>query len=167
MSAWDWSAMTEAMPLAWPILLVVGIGLLVQATIIIVRNRRERKRVERIRAAVEEQSPIPADEFLEARRRLGARHEAMDVTGCYVLTNEDTGRSYVGQSTHVPDRVNAHLTGSGNGDVYADYRAGDRFSVRVIPLEGSGHARLDSLERELIAALDSYRNGYNRNRGNR
>ena len=36
---------------------------------------------------------------------------------------------------YIFDRVNAHFTGKGNGDVYADYKYGDEFIIKMISLE--------------------------------
>ena len=81
--------------------------------------------------------------------------------------NLDKKMYYVGQSVHVPSRVNAHFTGKGNGDVYADYKYGDRFEIRMVKLRGSGYNRLDDLERELIDMYHCCEKGYNRKKGNR
>lgn len=102
--------------------------------------------------------------FMESREK-GLLKE-QNGPGAYVLTNMSTGRSYVGQSVRIVDRVNAHLTGSGNGDVYADLKNGDRFSIRLISLYDTHYKDLNSLEKFLIGVHDSYRNGYNRTRGN-
>lgn len=74
---------------------------------------------------------------------------------------------YVGQSVRVLARVTQHLSGHGNGDLYADYKYGDKFMVRTISLTESGYQSLNDLERDMIAAYDAYRTGYNATRGNR
>lgn len=45
---------------------------------------------------------------------------------------------YVGQGKSVFQRVNNHFTSHGNGDVYADYKYGDEFTIKMIALENSG-----------------------------
>ena len=74
---------------------------------------------------------------------------------------------YVGQAASVLWRINQHLTGHGNGDVYADYKYGDRFVITSIRLRGSGFASLNELERHAIAAYKADSDGYNKTRGNR
>lgn len=83
------------------------------------------------------------------------------------MKNLEHGSYYVGQSINVMDRVNSHFTGSGNGDVYADYKYGTPFDVTIVPLEGSGYNTLNSLEKAYINHYDASRKGYNRNSGNR
>lgn len=65
--------------------------------------------------------------------------------GCYVLKNLTNGMVYVGQAKYVPQRVNAHFTGKGNGDVYADYRYGNPFEIRMVDVMATGYRRLDDL----------------------
>lgn len=103
-------------------------------------------------------------EFL--RYRNSGVLKAIDVPGAYVLTNMRTKKSYVGQSVNIVSRVNSHLTGSGNGSIYADHVKGDKFTVKLIPIEKTNFSRLNDLERVLIASYDSFHNGYNRTRGN-
>ena len=74
---------------------------------------------------------------------------------------------YVGQSVRVVGRVTQHLTGHGNGDVYADLKYGDAFEISVVSLTQSGYESLDALERDAIDAFNAYGRGYNRTRGNR
>lgn len=139
---------------------VVGAVLLWCAT----SGRREAARdAARIRALVGGES-LGAEEFLAARAALLARG---DFTGIYVLHNRTQDSYYVGQSTRVVGRVAAHLTGHGNGDVYADYAYGDAFEVSLVSLAGSGYESLDALERDAIRTYGAYERGYNRTRGNR
>ena len=64
------------------------------------------------------------------------------------------------------DRVNTHFTGRGNGDVYADYKYGDVFTIKMIALDRSGFSTLNELERYTISYYDAYHKGYNKTRGN-
>ncbi len=139
---------------------VVGGALLWVAT----RPRRAAARnAARVRALAGGEALL-AEEFLAARPALLANG---DFTGVYVLRNTTRGCCYVGQSTRVIGRVAAHLTGHGNGDVYADYVSGDSFEVSTVSLASSGYESLDALERDAIAAFDACEHGYNRTRGNR
>ena len=103
-------------------------------------------------------------EFLSACDRLTANG---DFTGVYVIHNTTRNLYYVGQSVRVVGRVTQHLTGHGNGDVYADLKYGDAFEISVVSLTQSGYESLDALERDAIDAFDAYGRGYNRTRGNR
>lgn len=72
-----------------------------------------------------------------------------------------------GRGKKVFQRVNNHFTGHGNGDVYADYKYGDNFTIKMIALENSGFSTLNELERNAIMAYDAYSQGYNKTRGNK
>lgn len=90
-----------------------------------------------------------------------------DFAGVYILFNHTKNMYYVGQSKRVFQRVRNHFTGHGNGDVYADYKYGDRFTIKMISLKNSGFKTLNELERNTIMTYNSYAKGYNRTRGNR
>ncbi len=89
-----------------------------------------------------------------------------DFSGIYILFNKTKNMYYVGQSKHVLQRVNQHLTAHGNGDVYADYKYGDEFTIKMIALKDSGYHSLDDLERHAINAYKAKSKGYNKNNGN-
>ena len=129
----------------------------------IYRGKKERAVREKIWGLTSEGGVSPR-EFLDACDVLRARG---DFTGVYVIHNKTRDMYYVGQSTRVVGRLTQHLTGYGNGDVYADYKYGDDFEVNVVTLRESGYDSLDALERDTIAAYDAYDKGYNRTRGNR
>ena len=58
------------------------------------------------------------------------------------------------------------FSGYGNGDVYADYKYGDSFYIRLIKLSDSGFSNIDQLERHYIDLYGAEDNGYNKNKGN-
>lgn len=87
--------------------------------------------------------------------------------GVYILFNKTKNMYYVGQAQKILDRVNNHFTGKGNGDVYADYKYGDQFTIKMISLENSGFSSLNELERNVIAKYNAFSRGYNKTRGNR
>ena len=105
--------------------------------------------------------------FLEIRNSYKGHLQDFDFMGCYVIYNKTKNLYYVGQAKHVPNRVNAHFTGKGNGDVYADYKYGDEFEIHLIDVMTTEYRRLDDLERDLIKAYGAYENGYNKTHGNR
>lgn len=98
------------------------------------------------------------------RKHISTQH---DFAGVYILYNHTKNMYYVGQGKRVFQRVNNHFTGHGNGDVYADYKYGDDFTIKMIALEHSGFNTLNELERNTIAAYNAYAKGYNKTRGNK
>ena len=110
------------------------------------------------------------EEFMKMRSaKTGQRYYALtkNYPGVYILFNKTKNKFYVGQGKQVLNRVNAHFTGHGNGDVYADYKYGDSFTIRTIKLEGSGFNNLNDLERYFIKEYNAFSLGYNKTRGNR
>ena len=89
-----------------------------------------------------------------------------DIVGVYIIHNQTKGMYYVGQAKRVFFRVNQHFTGHGNGDVYADYKYGDDFAIKIVKLSNSGYADLDRLEKDLIDRYDAFNSGYNKTSGN-
>lgn len=59
------------------------------------------------------------------------------------------------QSAKAIDRAAIQFLGRGNCDVYADYKYGDSFNVRIIPLSGSGYESLNEQKRAAIQALEA------------
>lgn len=113
------------------------------------------------------------EEFMKMRATsFGGRGRASyaltkNFAGVYILFNQSKNMHYVGQGKQVLNRVNAHFTGKGNGDVYADYKYGDSFTIKMIALENSGFDTLNELERHTIARYNAFSKGYNKTRGNR
>jgi hypothetical protein len=105
--------------------------------------------------------PVTPEEFFEIKRQ-----QMGDVVGVYIIHNVTQDMYYIGQAKRLFFRINQHFTGHGNGDVYADYKYGDEFAIRILSLADSGFQDLDLLERELIKQYDACRLGYNRTRGN-
>ena len=116
---------------------------------------------------------ITPEEFFEMRNKsFGGRGSPkyankFNFSGVYILYNCSKDMYYVGQGKQVFDRVNSHFTGKGNGDVYADYKYGDEFSIKMIALDESDFYSLNELERHTISTYDAYGTGYNKTRGNR
>ena len=122
--------------------------------------RRREQAYEQMRSLTGE--GVAAKEFLVVFDAL----RQTDFTGIYVLHNITKDMYYVGQSVRVVARVGQHLTGHGNGDVYADFKYGDEFEISTVSLADSGYDSLNDLEREAIAAYDAYNSGYNKTAGN-
>lgn len=130
------------------------------------KRRRTIKRLKRMSKGKLELTP---QEFFKMRnKRVSYKYvsSSYQFPGVYILYNRRKKKYYVGQAENVLDRINQHFTGHGNGDVYADYKYGDKFTIKTIPLKGSGYLTLDALEKDTIEAYDAFEHGYNRNRGN-
>ena len=123
------------------------------------------KRKERLKNLTNNKIEISPREFLNNLNGMYSSNN--DFTGVYILHNLNKDKYYVGQGKKVFARVKAHFTGHGNGDVYADYKYGDVFSISMISLVNSGYNSIDELEKQMIFAYDAYTKGYNRTRGNR
>lgn len=153
-------------------LMIIGYILLVICVIIfqIFKKLKISKQIDDLANNVSEMTP---EEFMKMRNAsFGGRGRpsyalTRNFAGVYILYNESKNMYYVGQGKQVLNRVNAHFTGKGNGDVYADYKYGDRFSIKMIALENSGFNSLNELERNTIARYKAFSNGYNKTRGNR
>lgn len=137
---------------------------------IIYKRKQIDEKIEGLASGVEEMTP---EEFFKMRnfsfggqgRPSYARKQ--NFAGVYILFNKTKNMYYVGQAQKILDRVNNHFTGKGNGDVYADYKYGDQFTIKMIALENSGFSSLNDLERNVIAKYNAFSKGYNKTRGNR
>ncbi len=133
------------------------------------KNAKIKRKVNNLSKTKVEMSP---SEFIALRAQTfggrGSRlHDKLNFEGVYVLFNRTKNKYYVGQGKQVLDRVNMHFTGKGNGDVYADYKYGDDFTIKIIGLKRSGYRTLNALERDAIATFDACAKGYNKTKGNR
>lgn len=123
-------------------------------------ERRESRRMSRqMRRLVNESFVVSADEFLED----ADKYE--NYVGVYVVYNKTRDMHYVGQATRTVDRLKNHLTGHGNGDVYADYKYGDEMYISVLPYDLS-YGTLNDMEADFIEYFDACANGYNKTKGN-
>ena len=155
------------------IVLFIGVFVLLIGITVLTYSLNVKQQAQR-RQEVMNHVPVSAQRFLE-EWRVGKRgsnlgYKALDQTGCYVILTNPARKAngdaewdavYVGQSVHVCSRVRQHLTGHGNGDVYADVRAGEYVEVRIVPCDRS---RMNDMERDLIEAFNAT-NSYNRTRG--
>lgn len=130
-------------------------------------------RVDDSEQALHNQKELTPAMFFQVRKRSmksfkqASTRQSFAFTGVYILRNKTQDRYYVGQGKNVLDRVNQHLTGRGNGEVYADYRNGDEWTIQLINFDDTHFNTLNELERHMIRAHDAYFNGYNKTRGNR
>ena len=166
-SGGDATQLSEALAQAEPAGARTGALLLVALVVVAVaggvakgwRGRKLERTFDRLTSGSEEMTP---EEFLARHNELLAEG---DFEGIYVLHNTTQDRYYVGQGRHVLSRLMQHFSGRGNGDVYADWKYGDSFTIRTIGLRGSGYESLNDFERDAIEHYDAYGSGYNRNRG--
>lgn len=88
------------------------------------------------------------------------------MTGIYKITNTKTNKTYIGQSTNIPQRWHAHLYEIRHGRGLAKYipdATVQDFSFEVVEL--CVPEELDERERYWIAHYDSYEDGMNRAEG--
>lgn len=153
--------------------LLVFIYAIAMLIFLLFQERKKRKIRELILGLANNTIELTPEEFMEMRnKKFGGRGKPLysnnyNFSGVYILHNESKNLYYVGQGKQVLNRVNSHFTGKGNGDVYADYKYGDTWKIKMIALENSGFSTLNELERYAIETYDSYNNGYNKTRGNR
>lgn len=94
-------------------------------------------------------------------------YKTFDQPGCYVIVTAPSPdwrtyeNVYVGQSLHVCSRVRNHLTGHGNGNVYADVRNGKPVYVKIMPCD---QRQMNAMEKNLIRAFNAT-TSYNRTAG--
>lgn len=152
------------------IILLYALLIIVICIIPIVRTINTKKKIKRLANNALEVTP---QEFFKIRNASnggrGKKHISTkhDFAGIYILYNHTKNMYYVGQGKKVFQRVNNHFTGHGNGDVYADYKYGDEFTIKMIALKNSGFNTLNELERNTIATYNAYAKGYNKTRGNK
>jgi len=149
---------------------VILLAILMVSELSIQEKRMRSKKIEGLQNGTLEMFP---QEFMTMRKDFlvgrGRRSYSLkyNFPGVYILHNVTKDKYYIGQGRKVLDRVNMHFTGHGNGDVYADYKYGDIFTIKIIALAKSGFRTLNELEKETISYYDAYRKGYNKTRGNR
>jgi excinuclease UvrABC nuclease subunit len=100
---------------------------------------------------------VPSDEFLTMH--------IPELPGVYIHHNITKNIYYVGQAKNLNRRCKKHLTGYGNGDVYADKKYGDKFESAIVLL-GDTDMSLNELERLYIKKYHASIDGYNRTEGN-
>lgn len=155
------------------IIIVLIILLIILFALLLNRYLKKRKIKKQIHLLANNEISMTPEEFFKMRNKSfgkqGRPHYALQYNyeGVYILYNSTKKMYYVGQAHKVLDRVNAHFTGKGNGDVYADYKYGDQFIIRTIELSKSGFKTLNELERQAIMTYNAYAKGYNKTRGNR
>ncbi|RHF70014.1 hypothetical protein DW661_09610 [Collinsella sp. AM24-1] len=132
----------------WLVLFLDGLLLVITAS-------KQQEKLLGIRQSLLENDPqivASAEEFMAQQKALTQQGE---ITGIFIVHNATKNLYYVGQSAKAIDRAAIQFLGRGNCDVYADYKYGDSFNVRIIPLSGSGYESLNELKRTAIQALEA------------
>ncbi|MGI6755781.1 MAG: GIY-YIG nuclease family protein [Atopobiaceae bacterium] len=142
--------------------LALAAALLLSVLYLIFKNRRSLIAHSRMRRLQRGSRTIDVGDFL---CQLDTLVHNGDFSGIYVLYNVDKDAYYVGQAHRVLARVKQHFSGHGNGDVYADWKYGDTFTLTMFDLYHSGYMSLDDFERDAIAYYGAYTHGYNKNHG--
>ncbi len=137
----------------------------------IFRLYKHLKLKKQLRDLLNSQIELSPEAFFKMRNqknlnKKGYVSSSYQIKGVYVLYNATKNMYYVGQGINIINRVNSHLNGSGNGDVYADYKYGDKFTIKLISLDSTEFKSLNELEKNLISYYNSYKYGYNKTKGN-
>lgn len=151
--------------------LILGLSLIGLVLVKTAKFRKRRRLKRKIKKLAKSQKEITPKQFFKFRNKRGKDRKYIsnkyNFSGVYILYNYDKDLYYVGQGKKIFNRINAHFTGKGNGDVYADYKYGDKFGIRMISLKESKFKTLNELERYAIQAYSAYSKGYNKTRGNK
>lgn len=140
--------------LSFPFLLF-GLFFFVDGLLLVITASKQQEKRLGIRQSLLENDPqivASAEEFMAQQKALTQQGE---ITGIFIVHNATKNLYYVGQSAKAIDRAAIQFLGRGNCDVYADYKYRDSFSVRIIPLSGSGYESLNELKRTAIQALEA------------
>lgn len=136
-------------------LIFFGMFLFLDGLLIILIASKQQETLLKLRQSLLEDDPqiaASAEEFMSQRKTLTQQGE---ITGIFIVHNATKDLYYVGQSAKAIDRAAIQFLGRGNCDVYADYKYGDSFNVRIIPFSESGYESLNELKRAAIQALEA------------
>ena len=136
-------------------LIFFGLFLFLDGLLIILIASKQQEALLKLRQSLLEDDPqivASAEEFMAQRKALIQQGE---MTGIFIVHNATKDLYYVGQSSKAIDRATIQFLGRGNCDVYADYKYGDSFNVRIIPLLESGYESLNELKRAAVQALEA------------
>lgn len=135
--------------------LLFGLFFFVDGLLLVITASKQQEKLLGLRQSLLEDDPqivASAEEFMAQRKSLTQQGE---ITGIFIVHNATKDLYYVSQSAKAIDRAAIQFLGRGNCDVYADYKYGDSFSVRIIPLSESGYESLNELKRTAIQALEA------------
>ena len=133
----------------------LGLFLFIDGLLLVSSASGQQKELMSLRQSLLEddsQFAASAEEFMSWRRALLQQGE---VTGIFIVHNATKDLYYVGQSAKAIDRAALQFLGRGNCDIYADFKYGDAFNVRIVPLSTSGYESLNELKRTAIKKLEA------------
>lgn len=133
----------------------LGLFLFIDGPLLVSTASRQQKELLDLRQSLLEDDPqitASAEEFMSQRKALIQQGE---VTGVFIVHNVTKDLYYVGQSAKAIDRTALQFLCRGNCDVYADFRYGDSFDVRIVSLSGSCFESLTELKHSVIRALEA------------
>jgi len=136
-------------------LIFFGMFLFLDGLLIILIASKQQETLFKLRQSLLEDDPqiaASAEEFMSQRKALTQQGE---ITGIFIVHNATKDLYYVGQSAKAIDRAAIQFLGRGNCNVYADYKYGDSFDVRIVPLSGGEYDNLNELRRAAIQALEA------------
>lgn len=136
-------------------LIFLELFLFIDGLLLVSTASRQQKELLNLRQSLlEDDSQIAAsaEEFMSRRKALIQQGV---VTGIFIVHNATKDLYYVGQSAKAIDRAALQFLGRGNFDVCADFKYGDAFNVRIVPLSTSGYESLNELKRTAIKALEA------------
>ena len=141
------------------VLIIAALLVLIYGCVQLLILENQKKHQAELRQSILGSTLIPANTFLKnwkttkSGNKVTGGYKTMDQPGCYVIVTSPLPDGtafenvYVGQSLHVCSRVRNHLTGHGNGDVYADVRNGKPVFVKIAPCSPQ---QMNALEKSLI-----------------
>lgn len=136
-------------------LAILGLFIFLNGLLIILIASKQQEKLLELRQSLLEDDPqivTSAEEFMSQRKALIQQGE---ITGIFIVHNATKDLYYVGQSAKAIDWAAIQFLGRGNCNVYADYKYGDSFDVRIVPLSGSEYDNLNELKRAAIQALEA------------
>ncbi len=159
----------------WYAILLITIAAIVVLLVLIIRIVRKNKKkawikqqrdevMERAESYYQRKQCFTANEFLDfynKTKQQNIKISSIDGPGIYIFSI-GTRPIYIGQSINVFKRVNSHLIGGGNGDIYHEYKSGANLRIQIIKCH---HDKLNELESYYIEKCKTCLYGYNRNKG--
>lgn len=88
------------------------------------------------------------------------------ISGIYCIENTITSKKYIGQAVDIKQRWKQHLNCSDKRDLYKDMKMYGTMNFKFYILEECNPRLLDEKEVYYIDLYDTYKHGYNSNRGN-
>lgn len=133
--------------------------LLVLAAIVLfaIYEKKKRRKQRELEDFLYHKKEISLDEFNKLKKT-PLKHRMMK--SVILIRNQNNGKCYIGLGRNVRHRIVEQFSGRGNGYLYDDYQAGNKFSLQVLPIDGSYNSP-EHYILKLSEKYDSVYNGYN------